>query len=280
MLHCDAALSVGGTEHVGFGSLRPCDAVEASSLDAGCSGEPGVCWLGGAIGSSRRRARPEQRRSIGFDPVRLSTRETVELPTLWAQLCSRRSRTLASFFTEKDCCAVLELSSEGELFGEPIGQRELAVLEKVLFKRDQKVAAMELGLSASAISGTLQKTLVAFGFDCTGSKLPALVVMVAYAAKGNWAVPRVARMRVVEVQGKKYQVVFVERPDRDLPKALSSAEAAVVRLLVEGLSHAEIARVRGTSRRTVANQLGASFRKLHVSGRIQLLAELVQRAAA
>lgn len=53
---------------------------------------------------------------------------------------------------------------------------------------------------------------------------------------------------------------------------LSVAEQEVVRLLGEGRSNAEIARVRGTSTRTVANQLTSIFRKSGVHSRFELLA--------
>jgi DNA-binding CsgD family transcriptional regulator len=72
--------------------------------------------------------------------------------------------------------------------------------------------------------------------------------------------------------------VLLPRPDVELWPTLSRSEAAVARLLVEGKSHAEIAALRGTSRRTVANQLAASFHKLHISGRAQLLRRSVLQA--
>ncbi|MFW6050714.1 MAG: response regulator transcription factor [Myxococcota bacterium] len=48
---------------------------------------------------------------------------------------------------------------------------------------------------------------------------------------------------------------------------LTRAEQDVVAHLLEGASNAEIARRRGTSPRTVANQLACVFRKLGVSSR-------------
>ena len=62
--------------------------------------------------------------------------------------------------------------------------------------------------------------------------------------------------------GKEHWVVTVERPDRTLPKQLTRAEAEVVRSLVEGNTHEQIAVLRSASRRTVANQLASAFRKL------------------
>jgi DNA-binding CsgD family transcriptional regulator len=55
------------------------------------------------------------------------------------------------------------------------------------------------------------------------------------------------------------------------PPGLSAAEREVARAALEGRSNAEIAALRGTSVRTVANQLQSIFRKLGVSGRTELI---------
>jgi hypothetical protein len=49
------------------------------------------------------------------------------------------------------------------------------------------------------------------------------------------------------------------RPERHLSDRLPRAEASVLQYLVEGRSHAEIATLRGTSVRTIANQLASIF---------------------
>jgi DNA-binding CsgD family transcriptional regulator len=55
------------------------------------------------------------------------------------------------------------------------------------------------------------------------------------------------------------------------PSGLTSAEQQVVGLVIQGKSNAEIAAERGTSIRTVANQLRSVYAKLKISGRAQLL---------
>jgi DNA-binding CsgD family transcriptional regulator len=62
--------------------------------------------------------------------------------------------------------------------------------------------------------------------------------------------------------------------------ALTPAEAAVAELAVAGRSNAEIARERGSSPRTVANQLANVFRKLGVASRLELYAYVGGGAAA
>jgi DNA-binding CsgD family transcriptional regulator len=68
-------------------------------------------------------------------------------------------------------------------------------------------------------------------------------------------------------------LVFVYRlPSTIPPPGLTPAERAVVFGVVRGLSNSEIAAERGTSPRTVANQLHAVFAKLGVSSRAELVA--------
>jgi DNA-binding NarL/FixJ family response regulator len=85
----------------------------------------------------------------------------------------------------------------------------------------------------------------------------------------------VARVSTLAQNHQKVQVVSAPRPDLRLPARLSNAELSVVRRLLEGSSHAQISSERGTSARTVANQLATAFRKLGVSGRGQLVDRLI-----
>lgn len=63
-------------------------------------------------------------------------------------------------------------------------------------------------------------------------------------------------------------------PGYRLPDTLTAAERAVVELLLEGRSNANIASARGTSVRTVANQVASIFRKVGVTSRAELMARL------
>ena len=70
---------------------------------------------------------------------------------------------------------------------------------------------------------------------------------------------------------------FYPCPDWTLPPSLSDAERIVVMDLIDGASPHHIARMRGTSPRTVANQISAIFRKLGVGSRVELFAALRPR---
>lgn len=61
---------------------------------------------------------------------------------------------------------------------------------------------------------------------------------------------------------------------------LTAAEQAVCRLVLQGRSNGEIAEARGTSKRTVANQLQSVYIKVGVRGRRQLAAALGAASSA
>jgi len=64
--------------------------------------------------------------------------------------------------------------------------------------------------------------------------------------------------------------------DPEAPEAtLTAAESEIIALLFGGHSNREIAALRGTKTRTIANQVASLFRKLDVGSRL----ELVTRAA-
>jgi DNA-binding NarL/FixJ family response regulator len=82
---------------------------------------------------------------------------------------------------------------------------------------------------------------------------------------------RVSRFRVGEDE-----IVVLSFPmlEPELPASLTSAERAVLELLLRGRSNGQIAAARGTSTRTVANQVASIFRKLGVSSRAELSSKL------
>jgi len=74
-------------------------------------------------------------------------------------------------------------------------------------------------------------------------------------------------------------VIVLSRAARPLPAQLSPAERELARGLRAGLSNAELAAARGTSIKTVANQLHALYRKLGVCSREELIVQLTQGGA-
>jgi DNA-binding CsgD family transcriptional regulator len=82
--------------------------------------------------------------------------------------------------------------------------------------------------------------------------------------------PKALRATPVTVGGARFVLLGFERSD--LPDHLTPAERQVVLAVLAGLSNAEVARLRGSSPRTVANQLATIFKKLGVRSRSELAA--------
>lgn len=75
-------------------------------------------------------------------------------------------------------------------------------------------------------------------------------------------------------KGGEYAVLSCSLSPVELPKSLSRAEREVATAIALGCSNAGIARRRGTSIRTVENQIYGIFRKLGVGSRSELAAYL------
>lgn len=157
----------------------------------------------------------------------------------------------------------------------PTSARNLAILERVLLGTDPKVVSIELDLASSTIACALKLALEAMGLRCCPSKVPLLFAMLARAAKSGAQLLH-GRSGELEHRGLDCQLLSAPIPEPAFGGLLSPAVRAVVRMRVEGRSHAEIAATRRTSPRTVANQLAAAFQRLGISGRSDLI-ELMAR---
>jgi len=203
--------------------------------------------------------------------------QDADLARVWLDLCSGQKRLSDVFYTEDRCYAVLECFPQLEPRVRPIEGRKLTILGRVLMGHPQKAVAIELGLAASTVAAMVGGCLRSMGCTCRSSSPPILLVMAAHAANGRGGVSG-ARLGVFVEGGREGWVLSAPRPDLRLPSRLSKAETAILHRLVEGHSLADIAHNRRTSRRTIANQLAALFRKVGVSGRAALLGALVVHA--
>ncbi|HEY6080882.1 MAG TPA: helix-turn-helix transcriptional regulator, partial [Polyangiaceae bacterium] len=133
--------------------------------------------------------------------------------------------------------------------------------------------AIDLGLAPSTIALNSRLALQSIGLACRPSRAhPLLMLAASPPGEPALAVARCANFSSPEQPN--LLVIGTPRPDRHLGLLLPSAELAVIRSLVEGLSYEEIAHQRGTSTRTIANQITAVFRRLRVSGRNELVQRL------
>jgi DNA-binding NarL/FixJ family response regulator len=77
-------------------------------------------------------------------------------------------------------------------------------------------------------------------------------------------------LQALESEDGQVMVLSFSVPDGSRAR-LTQAESAVATHLLEGRSNADIARLRRTSERTVANQVASVYRKLGVKSRLELL---------
>lgn len=144
---------------------------------------------------------------------------------------------------------------------------ERRVVELVALGASVKEAAYALGISSDAARQALELALRKLGLGGRSE-------LAAWFAGARTAVSlRVGRADLeVLVTGSHATLV--------LPDVLTQAEREVAESVVRGHTNAEIARARGTSVRTVANQMRTLFEKLGVGSRGELRARLVGREAS
>jgi len=203
--------------------------------------------------------------------------EAASLSALWTELVSGLCKIEHTEFTQQTCTVVVTRGhrlSGGE--GTRLSSRDTEILERALLEGVRKSVAVDFGLCPSSIAEILRRCFVFMGLSCWPSRIPLLLVMAAHAKYAPDA-ERGAKLLVAQNQQFLRQTISVARPDNELSECLSPAEYAVTRLLIEGKSYQEMAKLRRTSKRTVANQLASAFHRLGISGRAELLCLLAKR---
>jgi DNA-binding NarL/FixJ family response regulator len=212
---------------------------------------------------------PPALRAAAIEADRATSTE-LNLALLWRELMTGLCQVVDGFFTQERCYVVLLPVTTTV---SPVDERRRQILEAVLRGQGQKNVATGLRLAASTIALNSRLALRAIGVSAKPSRVHPLLMLAAVAA-GETASTTAASISFIEAQGELLRVVAMARPDRRLAEILPPAELAAVQSLVTGQSYAEIARARGTSTRTIANQITAVFRRMGVSGRSELLQRL------
>jgi DNA-binding CsgD family transcriptional regulator len=86
--------------------------------------------------------------------------------------------------------------------------------------------------------------------------------------------PRGLRAARFTWRGEPWLVLSWPLSGLSMPGILTDAEREIVEGLIAGEGSEDLARSRGTSPRTIANQIASIFRKLKVSSRAELMARL------
>ena len=216
----------------------------------------------------------------GVDSSAPRTNEAASLSALWTELVSGFCKIESGGFTAQSCSLVVTRAHRtARAEGGRLPLRDIEVLERSLTEGVRKSVAVDFGLCPSSVAEILRRCFVFMGLSCWPSRIPLLLVMAVHAKRG-FESSRAAKLILAQNQQFSRQTISAVRPDSELESWLSPAEYAVTRLLVEGKSYAELADLRGTSKRTVANQLASAFHRLHISGRADLLCLLAKRQFA
>lgn len=98
--------------------------------------------------------------------------------------------------------------------------------------------------------------------------------------KAETQMPSDIAVHELELGGTRYRVISMPTLQPPALNALTSAEQAVLQLILRGLGNADIAAARNSAERTVANQVRAILAKLGCSSRTQLAAQFGSQLAA
>lgn len=202
--------------------------------------------------------------------------ERDRLATLWAELIAGTCKIESWSYAERDWSMVVsrrpKLNSSASA---ALRARDIEILERALLSGVRKHVAMEVGLSCSSIAVIMQGCFQYMGLSCQPSRIPGLLVAAAHARHSQAPKSRASSSPPPSPRSS-LETITVTRPDAELYAWLAPAEHAVIHLLIEGMTYAEIAEVRHTSVRTIANQIASGFRRLDVSGRAELLCLLAR----
>jgi DNA-binding NarL/FixJ family response regulator len=202
-------------------------------------------------------------------------RYPVDAMLLWSALCSGSLRFVEQY--EEQHCTLLVLQQPSHLPRPIVIQgRRRRVLEALLSGMSQMAVALELGFAPATICEEFKAAMRCLGLSARLSSVPLPLSQLWHAAAFGCSVNvrRGAGLHEAELT-----TVVLPSCDALLASRLSPGERDVCRLLLLGKTHAQIASVRGTARRTIANQLGSTFTKLRISGRLELIALLAKAAA-
>lgn len=195
-----------------------------------------------------------------------------DLGELWVDIIEGRWFVLATTLTDDHCSTVLRRGPRN-----PLGPRSAAVLRQALLGEAQKNMAYDLGVGASTLSGVCHQALTTICSESRVSRAPLLLAMAAQAASGQ----RLPAARLEAGRADDLELTLnTPSPGACWRAVLSECEWHVARLALNGCTQREIAATRGTSGRTIANQMSSIFQKLHVSGRCALRAAAVLTLAA
>jgi DNA-binding NarL/FixJ family response regulator len=206
-------------------------------------------------------------RSAMAGVARLETLEPASATALWAELVAGKRVVTARLDRGGDEYLLVRRATERRT--SRLTPRELQVASLAAAGLSNKAMAFDLGLSVSTVSVYLMKAAEKLGASTRVELIKAFRPRGRHGPLVAFAAPHTLRAWCV---GSATHLVVHSTKERPLPSGLTSAELAVAQAILEGCTNEEIARVRTTSTRTIANQVASIFRKLGIGSRGELAA--------
>ena len=148
----------------------------------------------------------------------------------------------------------------------PFTEREREVMTLLLRGASEPEIGRRFDITRQCVSGHATNALAKMGIP---SKFHALQAWTCL--KEVERTRGLATYAEIEANGESLVSLRAPIPIRlDLESKMSAAETHVAWLTCDGLSNREIAEIRGSSERTVANQIGSLFQKLGIARRTEL----------
>jgi DNA-binding NarL/FixJ family response regulator len=173
--------------------------------------------------------------------------------------------------------AVHFLAVKNPVDGAPMREltaREVEVVRALMRDEPAKVIADDLGITESALA---RRSGAAFRKMGVRSRAECALVFAALTAICHDDA-RAIEARMTENRAECALRIAWSVQELCVARGMTPSEASIVPMLIAGVSDAEIARRRAVSRRTVANQTSAIFRKVGVTSRFEL-ARVMTRVA-
>jgi DNA-binding NarL/FixJ family response regulator len=199
--------------------------------------------------------------------------EVLDAGAIWASLCAGREVVTASFCTSSECHLELECVSTPV----PLGAAYRTVLDLLLRGEAQKFIALETDCAPSTIALRARRAVALLGLRCAPGALPTSLIQIAQVAWGNLP-GLIGRSRPVP-ENPSRRLISIARLDPRGLGLFSAAEAHIVDLLIDARSRKDMAELRRSAPRTIANQLAQVYRKVRITGRIPLLIHIMRANA-
>lgn len=206
---------------------------------------------------------PEQQPESERRPASRTAPEAI----FWHGLITGAFRLVEASY--QDSC-YLAIAREQGIAASKLTNLELILLHRVFQGVPQKNLAFEFDVSAATISQLLGGARLKLGLGDRMSSTPLPIVLLALKQSGATSLPS-ARFARFQRAGQEHLELGLSPLEPEALDELSGGERHVALLFAWGATYRQIADQRGTSPRTVSNQLANICTKLRVHGRFELI---------